>query len=357
MRLPWVSTYRKIIPYLLARIQGISYFCPSFQFCMTGIEKIKHPIAAELKIFEHQFKQALKSDVFLLNLITQYVLKTKGKQIRPILVLLSARLFGEIGNKTYAAASLVELLHTTSLVHDDVVDDANERRGMFSVYTLWKSKTAVLFGDYLLACGLIQSVDNNAFDLLCIVSIAVKEMSEGELLQLQHSRKQDVTEEAYYEIIRKKTATLIAACTEAGAQSAGASPEQVEQMRQFGIYLGMIFQIKDDLFDYQPNNITGKPAGNDIKEKKLTLPLIYALQQVPKNEKRQIISLMNSSMPESKKLKEITGFVVEKGGLEYCRMMMDKYANMAISIIESFPECEAATALKETVAYVINRNK
>jgi len=324
---------------------------------MTGIEKIKQPIIAELEIFEHQFKQTLKSDVLLLNLITRYVLKTKGKQIRPILVLLSAKLFGEIGRKTYTASSLVELLHTTSLVHDDVVDDANERRGALSVYALWKSKTAVLFGDYLLARGLMISVDNHAYDLLRIVSVAVKEMCEGELLQLQHSRKQDMTREAYFEVIHKKTAALIAACTEAGAQSAGATPEQQEQMRQFGICLGLIFQIKDDLFDYQSHSITGKPTGNDIKEKKFTLPLIYALQQASRNEKKQILNLINSTTFDSQKLKTITRFVEEKGGLEHCRVTMNEMAQKAIAIIDACPTGEAATALKATVEYTINRKR
>ena len=324
---------------------------------MIDIEKIKQPIAEELKRFSRQFKQSLKSDVFLLDIITRYVLKTTGKQIRPILVMLSARLFGEIGDRTYAAASLVELLHTTSLVHDDVVDDANERRGVFSVYALWKSKTAVLFGDYLLARGLMLSVDNDAFDLLRVVSVAVKEMCEGELLQLQHSRKQDITEEAYFEIIRKKTAALISACTEAGAQSAGASPEGTERMRQFGNYLGLIFQIKDDLFDYQPDSFTGKPVGNDIKEKKLTLPLIYALSRASRSEKRQILKLINGNQSDAQKLKTIGGFVKANGGLEYCRTVMDDLAQKACTIIDEFAPGEAATALKETVAYTINRNK
>ncbi len=324
---------------------------------MTDIEKIKRPVAEELKLFDRQFKQSLKSDVFLLNLITRYVLKTTGKQIRPILVMLSARLFGEIGAKTYTAASLAELLHTTSLVHDDVVDDAEERRGAFSVYALWKSKTAVLFGDYLLARGLMLSVDNDAFDLLRIVSFSVKEMCEGELLQLQHSRKQDVTRDAYFEIIRKKTATLISACTESGAQSAGASSQDCEKMKQFGNYLGLIFQIKDDMFDYQPNALTGKPVGNDIKEKKLTLPLIYALEQASKTEKKRILGLINGNGSDAEKLKKVAAFVNEKAGLEHCRAVMNDLAQKAIAIIDDFPQNEAATALKETVSYVISRNK
>ena len=322
---------------------------------MVGIEKIKQPVAAELQVFDRQFKQTLDSDVFLLNLITWYVFKTKGKQFRPALVLLSAKLFGEICPKTYTAAVLVELLHTTSLVHDDVVDDANERRGAFSVYALWKSKTAVLFGDYLLARGLMRSVDYEAFDLLRIVSVAVKEMCEGELLQLQHSRKQDITREAYFKVIQKKTAALISACSEAGAQSAGAAPEQVAQMRQFGIYLGLMFQIKDDLLDYQPHGISGKPTGNDIKEKKFTLPLIYALQQASRNEKKQILRLINSSASDSQILKTIIGFVEEKGGLEHCRSTMSELAQKAAAIIDCFPPSEVTVALKEMVEYAMNR--
>jgi octaprenyl-diphosphate synthase len=329
---------------------------PKSGFTMIGIEKIRQPIAAELEIFDRQFKQNLKSDVFLLNIITKYVLKTKGKQIRPILVMLSAKLFGEISSKTYTAASLVELLHTASLVHDDVVDDANERRGAFSIYALWKSKTAVLFGDYLLARGLMISIDDEAYDLLHIVSIAVREMCEGELMQLQHSRRQDMTREAYFEVILKKTAALIAVCTEAGAQSGGANPEQLAQMKQFGAYLGLIFQIKDDLFDYQPHSITGKPSGNDIKEKKFTLPLIYALQQASRTEKKQILGLINSTTPDTQKLNTVIRFVNEKGGPEHCRITMNELAQKAKAIIDGFSQGEAATALKEIVDYTMHRN-
>ena len=324
---------------------------------MVGIEKIKRPVAAELEIFDRQLKQTLKSDVFLLNFITRYALKTKGKQIRPMLVMLSAKLFGEIGHKAYTAASLVELLHTASLVHDDVVDDANERRGAFSVYALWKSKTAVLFGDYLLARGLMLSVDHEAYDLLRIVSVAVKEMCEGELLQLQHSRKQDITRETYFEVIHKKTAALIAACTEAGAQSGGATPEQVEKMRQFGGCLGLIFQIRDDMFDYQPHTVTGKPAGNDIKEKKFTLPLIHAMGKASRAEKKQILSLINSPTLDAQKLKTIVRFVDEKGGVAHCRAIMNELAQKAVAIIDDFPPCEIAESLKEIVDYTMNRNQ
>ncbi len=324
---------------------------------MSKIDYIKKPIAEELDIFNTQFKQTLKSDVFLLNQIIQYVLKTKGKQVRPMLTLLSAKIFGNITPNTYTAASLVELLHTVSLVHDDVVDDANERRNAFSVYALWKSKTAVLLGDYLLARGLIISVDNQSFELLRIVSVAVQEMSEGELLQLQRSRKQNITREDYFEIIRKKTASLLSASTEAGAQSAGASPSEVERMKQFGIYLGLIFQIKDDIFDYQPQSITGKPIGNDIKEKKLTLPLIYALENVSAKEKRNALSLINGSLSDREKLKRISALVYEKKGIEHCCEVMEELRQKAIGIIDSIASNDAATALKELVDYTINRRK
>jgi octaprenyl-diphosphate synthase len=322
---------------------------------MSAIDPIKQVIAEELKIFDHRFKQSLKSDVFLLNLITRYVLKTKGKQIRPILVLLSAKMFGDIGEKTYTAASLVELLHTASLVHDDVVDEADERRGFFSIHRLWNSKTAVLFGDYLLARGLMISVDHQAFDLLRIVSVAVKEMSEGELLQLEHARKQDITQESYFAVIGKKTAALIAACVEAGAQSSDATPEQVEKMKQFGINLGLMFQIKDDVLDYQPTGITGKAPGNDLKEKKFTLPLIYALEQAAKNERKRMLQLINSSVSEVEKLKSVTNFILDKNGIEFCYTMMRELGQKAVDIIDAFPQNAATVALKGAVSYVAKR--
>jgi octaprenyl-diphosphate synthase len=324
---------------------------------MSAIDPIRQPVAEELKIFNHRFKQSLKSDVFLLNLITRYVLKTKGKQLRPILVLLSAKVFGDTGEKTYTAAALVELLHTASLVHDDVVDEACERRGFFSVHALWNSKTAVLFGDYLLARGLMLSVDTQAFDLLRIVSVAVKEMSEGELLQLEHSRKQSISREEYFEVIRKKTAALIAACTEAGARSGGASPEQVLQMRQFGICLGMIFQIGDDLLDYQPAGITGKAAGNDLKERKLTLPLIYLLEQSSKIERRRIMRLINSPAEVSEKLETLTRLIREKNGMEFCRSVMNDLGRQAAEIVDTFPQNDATDALREVITYAIKRKK
>ncbi|MDR0713296.1 MAG: polyprenyl synthetase family protein [Bacteroidales bacterium] len=323
----------------------------------STIKQISRPVSDELKMFNQRFRCMLKSDVFLLNLITCYILKTKGKQLRPTLVMLSAKMFGEIGEKTYAAAALIELLHTTSLVHDDVVDEANERRGFFPVHTLWNSKTAVLFGDYLLAQGLILSVDNRAFDLLHIVSVAVKEMCEGELLQLEHSRKQNITRDEYFKIIRKKTAALIAACVEAGAQSSGATLEQIAQMRQFGLYLGMIFQIKDDLLDYQPAGITGKAAGNDLKEKKYTLPLIYVLEQSSPDERKRIVRTVNSEAPFAEKLQMITRLIAEYKGIDHCYAVMDELGKKATAMLDTLPQNEASAMLVKAVGYVTKREK
>ncbi|MDR1672075.1 MAG: polyprenyl synthetase family protein [Bacteroidales bacterium] len=322
---------------------------------MSAIDTIKQPVIKEFEQFDKQFKRLLKSDVFLLNLITRYVLKTKGKQLRPILVLLSAKIFGAVGKKTYAAASLVELLHTASLVHDDVVDEANMRRGFLSLHVLWNSKTAVLFGDYLLGRGLMISVENEAFDLLYTTSVAVKEMSEGELLQLEYSIKQHITRDEYFELIRKKTASLMAACTEAGAQSAGAMPEDVHKMRQFGICLGMIFQIRDDVLDYQPTGIMGKQAGNDLKEKKFTLPLILALEQSPVTEQKRILKLMGNNASNAEKLSIITRFIMEKKGVEGCYAVMNEIAGQAEELLRTLPQNEATTALKKTIAYATQR--
>ncbi|MDR3094824.1 MAG: polyprenyl synthetase family protein [Bacteroidales bacterium] len=324
---------------------------------MSDIEQISQPVVEELRLFDKRFKASLKSDVFLLNLITKYILKTQGKQLRPLLVLLSAKLFGNIDEKGYAAASLVELLHTASLVHDDVVDDADKRRGFFSLRVLWNSKTAVLFGDYMLACGLMLSVDRQAFDLLRIVSMAVKEMSEGELLQLEHSRKQHITREQYYDVIRKKTAALMAACAEAGAQAAGATPEQVAQMHRFGACLGMIFQIKDDLLDYQATGFTGKVPGNDLKEKKYTLPLIYALEQSSPDERKRIVRLFNGSMPVSKKFTAITRLIAEHKSEEHCYSVLNDFGKKAEEIIDSLPQNDASDALKRLIKYIIEREK
>lgn len=324
---------------------------------MSAQKKIKATIADEMKIFEKHFRSSVKSNVSLLNLITRYIIKRKGKQMRPMLVFLSAKLNGGITESTHNAAALIELLHTATLVHDDVVDEAYERRGFFSVNALWKNKISVLIGDYLLSRGLLLSVKHKEYDLLEIVSEAVKEMSEGELLQIEKSRKLDITEDVYFDIIQKKTAALISACTASGAKSAGADNDKVARMNEFGLNLGIAFQIKDDIFDYDKNNNIGKPSGNDIKEKKMTLPLIYALNNASGNEKKHIIKIIRKNSDNSKKVEEVIKFVKSKGGLEYAGKMMIEYKNKAREILETFPICDARNSLLELLEYTITRNK
>ena len=324
---------------------------------MSSIEKIQTPIKDEMSKFEDIFKASMKSKVPLLNIITNYILRRKGKQIRPMFVFLSAKLNGNVTDATYTAASLIELLHTATLIHDDVVDESYERRGFFSINALWRSKIAVLMGDYLLSKGLLLSVDNKAFDLLEIVSEAVREMSEGELLQIQRSRTMKITREQYFEIIRKKTATLISACAASGAKSVGSNTEIVNRMKLFGEYVGLSFQIKDDLFDYQAKGLIGKPTGNDIKEKKLTLPLIYALENSSKVERRRILNTINKHNKNSDKIKTVVDFVISKGGLEYASNMMYDYRNKAVELLETYPNSEIKTSIIEFVNYTIERNK
>jgi len=324
---------------------------------MSAVETIKNPIKAEMEAFEKHFKQSMKSTVPLLTIITNYILRRKGKQMRPMFVFLTAKMLGTINNSTYTAASLVELLHTATLIHDDVVDESYQRRGFFSINALWKSKIAVLMGDYLLAKGLLLSVDNNEFDLLRIVSNAVKEMSEGELLQIQKSRKLNLTREQYFDIIRKKTATLIAACTACGARSIEDNEEHISKMSTFGTYVGMAFQIKDDLFDYEPKSVTGKPSGNDIKEKKFTLPLIYALEEAPKKEKKRIVSIVKNGKATRKSVAEVIAFTQKYRGLDFAKETMNDYAKKAKLILQDFPDNEARTSLIALVDYTINRKK
>src|SRR3989337_1741196 len=288
------------------------------------LEDIKAPIAREMQEFEPKFRASMKTRVLLLDKIMSYIVKRKGKQMRPMFVFLCAGTCGSINDSTFRGASLIELLHTATLVHDDVVDEANYRRGFFSVNALWKNKVAVLVGDFLLSRGLVLSIENNDFNLLKIVTNAVKEMSEGELLQIEKSRRLDITEEVYYDIIRQKTASLIASCCAVGASSGGASDEIVERMRQFGEKIGMAFQIKDDLFDYGEMEI-GKPLGIDIKEKKMTLPLIYALSRSGWLEKRRIISIVKNESEKPKKVKEVIAYVKESGGIEYAIQKMNMF--------------------------------
>lgn len=311
-------------------------------------------LSADLAAFEVNFKEQIKSKIFLLNSITNYIVKRKGKQIRPMFVFLSAQACGQITPASHRGAGLIELLHTATLVHDDVVDDSNYRRGFFSINALWKNKIAVLVGDYLLSRGLLLSVENNDFELLKIVSEAVKEMSEGELLQIEKARRLDITEEVYYDIIRQKTATLIASCCAVGASSAGAEPETVAMMKDFGSLTGMAFQIKDDLFDFGSDDV-GKPLGIDIKEKKMTLPLIFALQNSSWLEKRRIINIVKNQSDKPKKVKEVIQFVKEKGGLEYATGVMNQFAEKAIQTLKQLPDSAARNHLEGLVLFTINR--
>ena len=320
------------------------------------LKQIQAPIATEMAEFEKKFHFFMKSKVKLLDHITTYIVKRKGKQMRPMFVFLTGGVAGGISESTYRGAALIELLHTATLVHDDVVDDANYRRGFFSVNALWKNKIAVLVGDYLLAKGLLLSVDNNDFDLLKIVSHAVQEMSEGELLQIAKARNLDITEEVYYTIIRKKTASLIASCCAVGAATAQVGEEMVEKMRDFGEKVGMAFQIKDDLFDYGKDEI-GKPVGIDIKEKKMTLPLIYALNHASWIDKKKIIYLIRNRNEDKKAVNQVIDFVKKSGGLEYAQGVMDKYYREALEILREFPESEYKTSLHALVRYTIERQK
>jgi octaprenyl-diphosphate synthase len=319
------------------------------------LEDIKAPIAAEMEDFEQKFRASMKTRVLLLDKIMSYIVKRKGKQMRPMFVFLSAGTSGTINESTFRGASLIELLHTATLVHDDVVDEANYRRGFFSVNALWKNKIAVLVGDFLLSRGLLLSVENKDFNLLHIVSDAVREMSEGELLQIEKSRRLDITEEVYFEIIRQKTASLIASCCGVGASSSGASEESVKIMRQFGEKIGMAFQIKDDLFDYGEQEI-GKPLGIDIKEKKMTLPLIYALSKAGWMDKRRIISIVKNESEKPKKVREVIDFVKQSGGIEYAQDAMRTYHQDALLMLNGFPDSVYKKSLKELVQFTIDRN-
>jgi octaprenyl-diphosphate synthase len=323
---------------------------------MLNINDIKRPIAAQIDVFEEKFKTSMQSSVPLLDRITHYIVKRKGKQIRPMFVFFSASICGGINESTHRGAALVELLHTATLVHDDVVDNSYQRRGFFSINALWKNKIAVLVGDYLLSKGLLLSIDNGDFELLKIVSEAVKQMSEGELLQIEKVRRMDISEAVYYEVIRQKTASLIASCCACGAASAGADEDTIEKMRLFGEKIGIAFQIKDDMFDFGTDDV-GKPLGIDIKEKKVTLPLIYALNNSDSSEKKRIINLVKNHNDDAKKITEIINFVKEKGGLQYSETQMKTYTDAAFEILNTFPAGEARTGLEQLVRFTTERNK
>jgi octaprenyl-diphosphate synthase len=321
-----------------------------------SIQAIQAPIATEMEDFEQKFKASVRTKVMLLDKIMGYIVKSKGKQMRPMFVFLTAGTCGSISETTYRGAALIELLHTATLVHDDVVDDSDYRRGFFSINALWKNKIAVLVGDYLLSRGLLLAIDNGDFELLRIVSKAVREMSEGELLQIEKARSLDITEEVYLEIIRQKTATLIAACCGVGASSGGALPENVKLMQDFGEKIGIAFQIKDDLFDYGTAEI-GKPLGIDIKEKKMTLPLIYTLNTGTKELKRKIINIVKNESENPRKVNEVIAIVKQNGGIEYAEKMMKKYYEEAMKMLDVFPDSSYKTSLQNLVVYTIERNK
>jgi octaprenyl-diphosphate synthase len=325
---------------------------------MKIVSRIKLPIETEMSRFEEKFSGVASSKVALLNRIMHYVVNRKGKQMRPMFVFLVAKMVGEgqVNERTYRGASVIELIHTATLVHDDVVDDSDRRRGFFSINALWKNKIAVLVGDYLLSKGLLLSIDNGDFDLLQTISIAVREMSEGELLQIEKARRLDITEEVYFEIIRQKTATLIASCCAIGAQSVHAPDETIELMRAFGSKIGMAFQIKDDLFDYGEEQI-GKPTGIDIKEQKMTLPLIYALNHASADRKRWLINSIKNHNKDKKRVKEVIAYVKEVGGLDYATEQMHHFRAEALDLLTRFPESIYRESLELMVNYVIDRKK
>ncbi len=325
---------------------------------MKITEQIKQPITIEMELFEKKFHEAMSSKVALLNRITYYIVNRKGKQMRPMFVFLTAKMVsgGKINERTYRGASVIELIHTATLVHDDVVDDSNRRRGFFSINALWKNKIAVLVGDYLLSKGLLLSIDNGDFDLLKIISVAVREMSEGELMQIEKARRLDITEEVYYEIIRQKTATLIAACCALGAQSVIDDAIQVERLRKFGELIGQAFQIKDDLFDYTDDAI-GKPTGIDIKEQKMTLPLIHVLNHCSAKEKSWLINSIKNHNKDKKRVREVIAFVKNNNGLAYAETKMIEFQQEALQILSDYPDSEYKAALTLMVNYVIERKK
>ena len=309
-----------------------------------------------MELFEEKFNESMISNVPLLNRITHFIVRRKGKQMRPMFVFLVAKMVsnGKVDDRTYRGASCIELIHTATLVHDDVVDDSNRRRGFFSINALWKNKIAVLVGDFLLSKGVLLSIDNDDFDILKLISVAVREMSQGELLQIEKARHLDITEEVYFEIIRQKTATLIAACCGIGAASVGANAQEIEKMRKFGEIIGIAFQMKDDLFDYTDDKI-GKPTGIDIKEQKMTLPLIYVLNNCSNKEKKWLINSVKNHNKDKKRVKEVIAFVKDNGGIEYTTAKMKAYQTKAFEILETYPDSIYKKSLSTLVNYVIER--
>jgi len=323
---------------------------------MSGLASIKRPVEKEMAEFEAYFSRTLRSEVPLLKIILNYIFRRKGKQMRPLLVFLSARLNGTITEATYVAATMIELLHTASLVHDDVVDDASERRGALSINALWNSKIAVLVGDYMLSQGLLISVEKGRYDMLEIVSESVKSMSQGELLQIQKARKQDIKEEDYFRIISAKTAALLAACTACGAVSVTSDQEVIQLMKDLGENIGIAFQIRDDLLDYEGSGLTGKAAGNDIKERKITLPLIHALGKSPATEKKRILFIVKKKKKTKAEISQVIKYVAENGGMQYAETRMNQYRDKALAILDSYPDSDVKESLREFVSYTTSRN-
>jgi octaprenyl-diphosphate synthase len=323
---------------------------------MSILTEIRKPVEKEMDEFESYFNKTMKSEIPLLKIILNYVLRRKGKQMRPLLVFLTARLNGTISEATYVAATMIELLHTASLVHDDVVDDAHERRGAISINALWNSKIAVLVGDYMLSKGLLISVEKSRYDMLEIVSEAVNSMAEGELLQLQKARKLNIKEDDYYKIIISKTAALISACTATGAISVTDDQDTIQLMKDFGENIGIAFQIRDDILDYEANGFTGKIIGNDIKERKITLPLIHALELASSSQKRRIMSIVKSRKKTKAEIDEVIGFVSVSGGIEYTEFKMNQFRDKALAILDSYPESDVKDSLKKFVYFTTSRN-
>ncbi|KPH15107.1 polyprenyl synthetase family protein [Chryseobacterium sp. ERMR1:04] len=319
------------------------------------VEEIKQPINEEMKLFEQKFYESMQSKVPLLDKVTRFIVTTKGKQMRPMFVFLCAKLIGDVNEKTFRGASMIELIHTATLVHDDVVDESFKRRNFFSINALWKNKIAVLVGDYLLSKSVLLSTDHKDYDLLAVISRTIREMSEGELLQLEKARKLDITEDVYYEIIRQKTATLIAACCEIGVLSNNADEVLAKKMQDFGTYTGMAFQIKDDLFDYLSSNVIGKPVGIDIKEQKMTLPLIYTLTIANEKDKKYYFNTIKRYNNDQKRVKELIAFVKSSGGLEYSVKIMKEFQQKAKDILNEFPDTEVRRSLHNMLDYVIER--
>ncbi len=319
------------------------------------LNEIKAPVEVHVKAFEARFRESMKSKVPLLDKITRYIVKRKGKQVRPLFVFFSAGIFGDITDRTYRAASLIELLHTATLIHDDVVDDSNERRGFFSLNALCKNKISVLVGDYLLSRGLLLTLEHDDFDLLKIVASSVKEMSEGELMQIEKARSLDIEEDVYFEIIRKKTASLIASCMACGAASAGASREEVERLHTIGEAAGIAFQIKDDILDFEPGVAKGKPSGTDIKERKMTLPLIYLIKNVSSRDRRMIINTVKNHNHDPEKVAGLMEMAHDRGGIDYAKDYMNIYKDQALELLQTFPDTPARESLHQLIEFTVTR--